>query len=110
MKLGWMLEGWGVQSGGEIKRENWENCNRIISKTYLKKTNPLLPSPSAEVDPDSARLLSQHQIKALGSDRPVPPACISHPFLTVTLTFLSVNCSIWIISWTAFIHCFSSLC
>ena len=28
-----MLEGWGVQCGGGI---NWENCNSIINKKYLK--------------------------------------------------------------------------
>ena len=32
-----MLEGWGVQGRGGIKGKNWENCNRIINKIYLKK-------------------------------------------------------------------------
>ena len=31
-----MLEGWGVQSRGEIKGENWENSNSIINKISLK--------------------------------------------------------------------------
>ena len=32
-----MLEVWGVHGGEEIKRRNWENCNSIINKIYLKK-------------------------------------------------------------------------
>ena len=32
-----MLEGWGVQGGGGIKGENWDNCNSIINEIYLKK-------------------------------------------------------------------------
>ena len=39
-ELRWgMLEGRGVQGGGGIKAENWENCNSIINKIYLKIKN-----------------------------------------------------------------------
>ena len=34
---GGMSEGWGVQGGGGIMGENWENCNSIINKKYFKK-------------------------------------------------------------------------
>ena len=34
-----MLEGGGVQGGGGIKGKNWENCNNIINKMYLKIMN-----------------------------------------------------------------------
>ena len=33
---GGILESWGVQDGGGIKGENWENCNSIINKNTLK--------------------------------------------------------------------------
>lgn len=31
-----MLEGWGVPGGQMTEGENWENCNYIIYKIYLK--------------------------------------------------------------------------
>ena len=33
---GGMLEGCGVQGRRERKGENWENCDSIINKIYLK--------------------------------------------------------------------------
>ena len=36
-----MLEVWGVQGRWGMKEENWENCNSIINKIYLKIKNKL---------------------------------------------------------------------
>ena len=39
LRWGGMLEGWGVQCGGGIKGEDWENCNSMTNKIYFKNKN-----------------------------------------------------------------------